>query len=531
MDRPARSPEELQQALDEALARCAAAEQANEAKSRLIAHLSHEIRTPLNGVLGLAELALQAARTPSQRRHLEMAVEAGHSLLQLVNDLLDLSRLDAGKMKLHEEAFSLPELLASAFRGVMPQMRSKGLLVRYDYQGPVSWVRGDVTRVRQIVTNLLGNAVKFTPRGELTLATEVQAIDAGRCRAVIRVQDTGPGLDPAAREHLFEAFAQGLQASLRGHGGAGLGLSIARSLARMMGGDLTADSAPGQGCTFTLTLDFGIADDPDRQPLPPPGVAWLVFPNPHIVDWVARRFTRIGWAVRGFPTLEAALAEGASTAPAQQPRMLLVSERALAPDTDLAAAHRVLPHTSVHLLVRPDWNLPALEQQALQLGIGLLIAPLTPNDLLHAVRMASRGTEAHPTAQPWGDGHVLLVEDDPVNQLIGEEFLKALGVPVHVAGGGAEALEACAACPPQLVLMDVNMPGMDGREACRRLRAAQDTGALPAFPILALTAHATGSEREACLAAGMDGYLSKPLMVHALREALEQWLPGVVHPG
>lgn len=523
---PQQRIERLERELEEARSRAQRAEQASEARGRLIAHVSHEIRTPLNGVLGLAELALQAAHTPSQKRHLVMAVEAGHALLQTVNDLLDFSRLEAGRMPLHEEAFSLPELLASTFRGVMPQMRSKGLLVRYDYAGPVSWVRGDVTRLRQIVTNLLGNAVKFTPKGELSLVAEVQPPQQGRTQATIRVQDTGPGLDPGLRDHLFEAFAQGLRAPLRGHGGAGLGLSIARGLARTMGGDLVADSAPGQGCTFTLTLAFEVAEDPQPLDLPPPGTAWLVFPDPHIVDWVAMRFTRVGWRFRGFSTFEAAIEAADRAAPAERPQLLLVSERALRLDTTLVEAHRAMPQTAVHLLVRPDWNLPSLEQQALKQGVTLNIAPLTPRDVLLMTHSAARGE--HPAAFSSRERDVLVVEEDEVNQLIGEEFLRALGASPRVAGSSEAAVQACLARPPRLALIDVNLPGVDGRETCRRLRRLQREGRLPSFAILGLSAHATGSEREACLAAGMDGYLGKPLMVHALREALERWLPGVV---
>ncbi|MED5618200.1 ATP-binding protein [Ideonella sp. BN130291] len=525
---------ELERALAEALARCAQAEQAAQAKGRLIAHVSHEIRTPLNGVLGLTELALQAAQTPSQRRHLVMAVEAGHALLQMANDLLDISRLEAGKMVLHEEPFDLPETLASVFRGVMPQMRSKGLLVRFDHRGPVHWVRGDVTRLRQIVTNLLGNAVKFTPAGELVLTAEVVVTGADTCLATIRVQDTGPGLHPALRDRLFEAFEQGGELPARGQGGAGLGLSIARGLARALGGELAVDSQPGQGCTFTLTLPFGLATDPDPLPMPAPGRAWLVFPNPHIARWVEQRLHRLGWSSLGFDTLEAAVAHAGRLALADQPQLLLVSERALRPDSNLAAARAALPQAEMHLLVRPDWNVPALEREALALGFTLNIAPLSPRDLM---RMAGAAATPHsppppgsaPAPLPGWQGGVLLVEDNPVNQLIGEEFLKALGVPARVADSGEAALRACLAQPPQLVLMDVQMPVMDGRQTCRRLREMQHEGRLPGFPILALTAHAMGAEREQCLAAGMDGYLSKPLMLHTLREELARWLPGAVH--
>jgi hypothetical protein len=495
-----------------------------QALRQLIAQIGHEIRTPMNGVLGLTELALQAAESPSQRRHLEMAVEAGHALLQMVNDLLDFSRLEADKLVLHEEAFNLPELLASTFRSVMPQMRSKGLVVRYDHLGDVHWVRGDVTRLRQIVTNLLGNAVKFTPAGELVLVCETQALDEQRCRATIRVQDTGPGLDPALREHLFEPYTQGMGSARLG--GAGLGLSIARGLARAMGGELSADSAPGQGCTFTLTLPFARAADPEPPQAPPPGHAWLVFPNPQVRQWVEQRLQRLHWSTTGLESVCAAI--GHVRAGEVPPPLMVVSERAIGAGTDLGALRAALPHTRIHLLVRPDWNAPALERDALALGMALNISPLTPRDLL-AMTSDAAHVDAAPAAEPEGD--VLIVEDNPVNQIIASEFLRVLGVPSRVVGSGEAALRACLARAPQLVLMDVQMPGMDGRETCRQLRALQSRGELAPFTILALTAHAASEEREACFAAGMDGYIGKPLMLHSLREALARWLPQRVHLG
>jgi CheY-like chemotaxis protein len=524
------SRSQLEQALAEALARCEEAERRSEAAASLVAHLSHEVRTPLNGVLGLTELALRAATAPSQKRHLEMALQSGHDLLHLVNDLLDWSRLDAGKLQLADEAFNLPETLAIVFRTVMPQMRSKGLIVRYDHVGPVSWVRGDASRLRQIVMNLLGNAVKFTQRGEVALLCETMALGDGRCLATIKVQDSGPGIAPELLDKLFTPYVQG-EHSHRGHGGAGLGLSICRGLARAMGGDITAESVVGQGSCFTVALPMVIEDDPDPVPEPPPGHAWLVFPQAQIAGWVQGRLQRLQWSSEAKPSVEAVIADAQHTA--ELPQLLLISERAVAAGVDFPALRAALPRTRIHLVMRPDWNEPVLEQAAQAHQVHFTLSPFTPRDLSAMASAAAKqcppGAARRP-AVPWTNalrGDVLIVEDNPVNQIIDAEFLKALGLPTRVADNGEEALKACLEQAPQLVLMDVQMPVMDGRQACRKLRELQHAGSLPDFPIVALTAHAMSIEREQCLAAGMDGYLSKPLALGALREALSRWLPEI----
>jgi CheY-like chemotaxis protein len=519
--------DELRYALAEAQRRLQAAEQASEAKSRFIAHLSHEIRTPLNGVLGLSELALKAAESPSQRRHLEMALASGHALLQLVNDLLDFSRIEAGRMPLQDEPFNLPDALASVFRAVIAPLRGKEVVLRFDHVGDVTWVRGDEVRLRQIVGNLLGNAVKFTQRGELALLTETTPLGNDRCLATIRVLDTGPGLSPEMQARLFSPYEQAGGEHGRQHG-AGLGLSIARGLARAMGGDITVQSTPGKGSVFSVSLPFATAPDPDPVPEPPPGMAWLVFPQGQIAGWIQSRLQRLQWRSVPFDSLQAVIA-AAPSEPA--PQLLMISERGVGADADFAALRAALPDTRIHLIVRPDWNAPELERAARAQDVHLTLSPMTPQDLM---RVTSAAATDHPPmpqpaeagrAPPPPAGDVLIVEDNPVNRLIGEEFLKALGIPVRVVDSGEAALRACLAQPPQLVLMDVQMPGMDGRETCRRLRELQQAGALPDFPIVALTAHAANAERDECLAAGMDGYLSKPLMLDTLKEELEHWVP------
>jgi PAS domain S-box-containing protein len=528
----------LETALQQAEAQRAEAERANETKSLFLAHMSHEMRTPLNGVLGLNELALRVAQPPVQQRYLELALQSGRALLQIIDDVLDFSRVAAGKLSLADEPFDLADLLAEAIRGVSPQLRAKGLSWRFDYEGEESAVRGDRARLRQIVTNLLGNAAKFTDHGHVEVLAQIEPKGAG-VRARVHVSDTGPGLDAQAQSRIFEPFVQGDASLARRHGGTGLGLSIARNLARAMAGDITLHSAPGEGARFTLELPLALApqtQDASPSKLGPPGVAWLVYRQTDLGDWIGRRFARLGWQCRVVPTLDDACREARRLAAADRPPLVIVAEHVLTPTSDLRALREALPEAGIALVIRPDWNQPELEQRALQLGMTLSVAPLTPRDLRSIAALAARTepTAAEDAAWPQppgaaGDGtpRLLLVEDNAVNRLIATELLEALGARVEAVDGGAAALAACAQQPPELVLMDLQMPGMDGLEACRRLRALQRSGSLPGFPIVALTAHAMANDRAACLAAGMDGFLTKPIVFEELRTELGRWLPAL----
>jgi CheY-like chemotaxis protein len=420
--------------------------------------------------------------------------------------------------------FDLSDALAEALRGVMPHAHDKGLAWRYDWIGEPTWVRGDVARVRQIVGNLLGNAAKFTDDGYITLRTEMVEAGAGRCVATVQVEDTGPGLAPEVAARVFDAFVQGDSSLSRRHGGTGLGLAIARGLARGLGGDITLRSAPGAGSIFTLTLPLAVAGDPRPAPmLPPPGNAWLLYADETLAAWVTRRLGRLGWQSVALPSVAAAIARARGGDAA--PQLLLLPEPALTPDADLHALRAALPSTPITLVVRPGWNDVSQQQAALALGMTLAVAPLTPRDLaLLGSGSRTAGIASVAPGPAANDGHVLLVEDNPVNRLIGTEILKTLGVPVQTADHGEAALAACESRPPALVLMDLQMPVMDGLEATRRLRALQGDGRLPKFPIVALTAHAMEGDREQALAAGIDAYLTKPILLDALRGELARWL-------
>ena len=529
----------LETALAEAEQRRIEAVRATEAKSRFLAHMSHEMRTPLNGVLGLTDLALRASQNVAQRRHLEVALQSGKTLRQVIDDVLEMSRLEAGMPALVEAPFDLADSLAEVVRGVVPLMRHKPIVMLFDWLGDASRVRGDAARVRQLVTNLLANAAKFTDSGHIALVGEMSAAPDGSGVATIRIDDSGPGIAPDQIGHLFDAFVQGDASLSRRHGGTGLGLAIARGLARQMGGDVSVDSQLGSGSAFIVRLPFASVSSGGNRGVWPPGLVWLVSPHPNSAPWLARRLERLGWKVEVLPSVDAAVtaavaASGGSagtmsSGSAAWPAVLLLPEAALLAGIDLQALATALPRTRLWMLLRPDWQNMPLEAQAQALGIGQMVTPLAPRDLQRLLTDPPSTTPVQPACAADivmdGDGHVLLVEDNAINRLIAEEYLKTLGLPVRTADDGAMAVQACQDHPPRLVLMDLQMPVMDGLEATRRLRALQRDGRLPAFPIVALTAHAMAADREEASIAGMDDYLTKPILLETLRQALARWVP------
>ena len=499
------------------------------AQNRFLAHMSHELRTPLAGLLGLVDLARRVATDPAQRRYLEVAMQSGRALQRTIAHVLDLTRVRDGRLPLADEAFDLAESVAEVLRGAMPLVRDKGLSMRYEWHGEPTWVRGDELRVRQIVGNLVDNAARFTAAGHVALrATLEPAPDRpGWLRFVLDVEDSGPGLDRAQAARVFDDFVQGDASLTRAHGGTGLGLTIARELAWLLGGDIRlARSTPGAGSVFTLQLPLAAAPDPDPLPMPPPGHAWLLYTRPVIGEWLQRRLAPLGWTSDLVPGCAAAVERAAALPRANRPPLVVVAEHVMAPDTDLAALRAALPDSDIRLLIRPDWNKPALEQQALALGMRLDVMPVTPRDLrLMTSRHAGPAVLPAPAPAPAQGPHVLVVEDNPTNRMIAEAFLEALGLPWRSVGDGEQALRDCAAQPPRLVLMDLQMPVMDGLAATRALRERQARQELPPFPIVALTAHAMASDEQACREAGMDGFLTKPLLLDTLRGALARWYP------
>jgi signal transduction histidine kinase/ActR/RegA family two-component response regulator len=529
--------ERLDAALAEAERQREQAERASRAKSEFLAHMSHELRTPLNGLLGLTELALKVADQPAQRRYLEVALASGRALQQLIGHVLDHSRLEAGRTALHADRFDLAETLAEVWRALAPEVQARGVGMTFDWVGDHTVVVGDAARVRQVVANLAANAAKFTARGTIALRAELRVEAPGApARAVVRVEDTGPGIDPAMQERVFDAFVQGDASLTRRHGGAGLGLSIARQLARAMGGDVVLERSTPDGSVFAFDWPLALADD--AAPLAPvaPGRAWLVIERAEVGDVLQARVAREGWTVERFTSLGDAAQRAVATGRAA-PGVVFVGADVLAHgDADLAPLSAGVPGAEIVLLVAPHWNQPEVEHRALALGARVAVIPLTLRDLRRF--LAGGATPPRREAAPNGaaDGgprpaRVLIVEDNPVNLLIASEFVRQLGHEVLTAPNGAQALASCVAQAPELVLMDLQMPVMDGLEATRKLRQQQADRRLPPFPIIALTAHAGAADEREALAAGVDDYLVKPLRLETLREAVDRNLPAARGPG
>jgi signal transduction histidine kinase/CheY-like chemotaxis protein len=506
------------------------AERADRAKSAFLAHMSHEIRTPLNGLLGLTELALQSAESPAQQRWLEVALQSGRALHAVINDVLEISRLESGTPALVNEAFDTAAVLAEALRATAPLVGQRPVVTRYDFDGQPQVLRGDAKRLRQIVVNLLGNAAKFTEAGHIDLVGAVRPLDDGRAELHVTVADSGPGMTPEVAQRVFEPFFQGDSGLARRHEGTGLGLAIARGLTRAMGGELTVDTAPGRGTRFDLRLPMAVEASAPPLPATGTGLAWVLVREADDGAWLGRRITRLGWraeTVIGFDDLLARAAAG------EAPELLLLNALLTPLDEPTVLRLRAaLRHSAITLMIRADWADTALERLVREHGLRPTVVPLTPKALAETLAGAHLDRHAVPASAQDGAGapppgaEVLLVEDHEVNRVIGQQMLENLGLRVRSAIDGEQSLAACLAQPPDLVLMDVRMPVMDGLEATRRLRALQSEGRLPRFPVLGLSAHALDVDRAAALQAGMDDYLTKPIDAERLRLALHRWVPG-----
>ncbi len=525
----------LEAALQLAEAQRLEAERANQAKASFLAHMSHELRTPLNGVLGMTQLAQSLALGAEQRRYLELAQQAGQTLLGFLDDVLDFARAETGRLQLRHEPVDLAALASETLRSFMPSVRRRGLQAGFDYVGDITHVRADAGRLRQIIANLLGNAIKFTDRGRILLIVSVKAgAEGAPCRVRLRVRDTGCGIDEHTAARVFEPFEQGESGIARQHGGTGLGLSVVRMLARLMGGDVSVRSRPGQGSEFRVDLQLSAEPDQPLRALAAAGAragpAWVLARDAEFGAGLCRRFARIDGSAQGLHGIGPAIAR-LNAQPGQLPGCVVIAEDTLTADADLERLRRGLgADVPVTLLLRPDFDLSTVHAATERYRMKIVIAPLTPADL-HALSRpdvpaararppAPLALGLHPNPQP----SVLVVEDNLLNQIIAREMVAALGLRPAVVGSGEEAMLSCQSTPPDLVLMDIQMPGMDGLETTRRLRALQASGALPRFPIIALTAHAMGSDRQASLAAGMDAHLTKPVQLDELRHVLSRWL-------